>query len=114
MANTERFNTLQKLVLARKKAGKLRSNSKLNSNEQAEVDAAYDALVEAEDLLILEDIQKSIAAMKTSAKQLAKIAKDFSNAADKLKQLAEWIADAAQALGVLADIVTKAAGAGII
>jgi hypothetical protein len=113
MANTERFNTLQKVVIARKAANKLRDVSNLAPGERDLLDTAYAALIDAEDLLILEDIKESVKDMASSSKKLGALAQDFEASAARLKKMAKLISAAAKALGVLADIVAKAAAAGI-
>jgi vacuolar-type H+-ATPase subunit I/STV1 len=113
MANTERFNTLQKVVIARKAANKLRDISNLTSDERNLVDSAYAALIDVEDLLILEDIKDSVKDMESNSKKLGALTKEFEKSAARLKKVAKFIGDAAKALGVLADIVSKAAAAGI-
>lgn len=113
MANTERFNTLQKVVIARKAVNKLRDVSNLSPEERNLVDTAYAALIETEDLLVLEDIKASVKDMQASSDQLAEVTKKFQKAAARLKKVAKFIGDAAKAIGALADIVSKAAAAGI-
>ncbi|MSU33757.1 MAG: hypothetical protein EXS36_01320 [Pedosphaera sp.] len=113
MANTERFNTLQKVVIARKAVNKLRDTSTLTSDERDLVNTTYAALIDVEDLLILEDIRESIKDMEANSKKLGALTKDFNKSAARLKKVAKFIGDAAKALGVLADIVSKAAAAGI-
>jgi methyl-accepting chemotaxis protein len=114
MPTHQRFNTLQKIVLARKEAGRLRSQPGLNPDQQAQLDSAYDALVETEDLLVLGEIQNSVQSMKATTRQLSQIADRFSQSADTLKKLAERIADGARALGTLADLISKAGSAGLV
>lgn len=113
MANTERFNTLQKVVIARKAVNRLRETSNLAPEEQNLVDTSYAALLDVEDLLILEDIKDSVKDMQSNSKKLGALTRDFEKSAARLKKVAKFISDAAKALGVLADIVSKAAAAGI-
>jgi len=113
MANTERFNTLQKVVIARKAANELRDVSTLTSDERNLVDTAYAVLIDVEDLLILEDIKESVKDMELNSKKLGALTQEFEESAARLKKIAKFISDAAKALGVLADIVSKAAAAGI-
>jgi len=114
MPTQERFNTLQKIALARKEAGRLRSQPGLNPDQQAQLDTAYDALVETEDLLVLGEIQNSVQAMKATTRQLTELSHEFSQSADQLKKVADLIVEGARALGALADIVAKASSAGLV
>ena len=114
MANTERFNTLQLVVAARKKANQLRQKPGLDPAQKNLVDAAYDTLVDAEDTLVLADLKGSVKQLRNTAGELGGLVKRMNKPAQQLKQLIEKIGVAANALGTLADIVSKAAGAGIL
>ena len=113
MANTEHFNTLQKVVIARKAVNSLRDLSNLTPDERDLVDTTYAELIEIEDLLVLEDIKESIKDMEAGSERLDKITGKFEKSAARLKKVAKFIGDAAKAIGALADIVSKAAAAGI-
>jgi hypothetical protein len=113
MANTERFNTLQRIVIARKQVNQARQASKLKPDQRNLLDTTYAALVDIEDLLILKDIRDSVDRMRVGSKRLSSLVSDYKAATGRLKKIAQLIADAAKALGALADIATKAAAAGI-
>lgn len=113
MANTERLNTLQMVVAARKAVGAART-LKLTTKQQDLVDDAYACLIELEDTLVLERIKSRIQKLEARGKELSKLTARMKKSIDKLKSIATKVGRAAKAVGALADITSKAASAGIL
>jgi hypothetical protein len=112
--NTERFNTLQKVVEARKAVGAARSKPGLTPAQQHILDTAYTQLVDVEDTLVLEELRDSVEQLDLAAKALGRTARRLRRSVERLRKVADSIGVAARALGALADVVSKAAGAGIL
>lgn len=114
MANTERLNALQYVIDARRAIDDVRGQDGLTQKQQKMLDDVHDSLVDMEDLLVEEDIQKTIKGLEQGESDLKELIKRMKQSSKDIQQLTNAVADAAKAVGAVADIIATAASAGIL
>lgn len=107
-------NARDQVTVAREAVSKLRDADDLTPAQKNLVDTAYNQLIDLEDQLALQNLNKQIKLLQSRAADLDQICARMSRSADKLKKITKVVDVAAKAIGALADIIAKGASAGIL
>jgi hypothetical protein len=114
MANTERLNAIRQVRLALDAVASARFDPALPTPDRQQLETAYGALDEVEGVLILQEINERLDALRSDSDNLAALARKMAQSAQRLQAIADLIDRAAKAVAALVEIAAKASSAGLV